>query len=301
MEKIRIPGLELRHTARRSGRLLTFLRGEMELSSSLVKRLKWENALFVGGVPARVDYPVVAGDEILVVLREPLPAFPPEEGPLEILYEDEALLIVDKPPGLWVHPTPGRLTGTLANRAAFYLRKTVCGVHVATRLDRDTFGVVLLAKYAHIHALLGKALAAGRVQKTYLAAVFGAPPEETGTVTLPIGRRNGKSLLREVREDGKPAVTDYRVLEHGGGASLLELRPKTGRTHQLRIHCAALNCPILGDRDYGNEVSQCVSQALQIKSQQLCAASLTLPHPLNGGSLTVRSRQKPFFPCRTCE
>ncbi len=278
-------------TAARSGPLLSFLRRELGLSSSLVKARKADGVFFVNGNPVFTDHPVHPGDRIEVLLREDPPDFPAESGALSILYEDECLLAVDKPPALWVHPSPSRQTGTLANRAAGYYETTgqACGIHVVTRLDRDTFGVVLLAKHAHIHALLGKAQQQGLLHKTYLAAVCGQMPADQGTIDLPIARRGGGSLLREVRPDGQQAVTEYRVLAEAEGLSLVELRPVTGRTHQLRVHCAALGCPILGDRDYGGDCGP-------VQGQQLCAASLTLPHPLTGESLTIRSRQEPFFP-----
>ena len=231
------------------------------------------------------------GDVVTALLTEDPPDFPAQDLPLDILYEDEALLAVDKGPGLWVHPSPSRYTGTLANGVAGYFSRTKqpCGIHVVTRLDRDTFGVVLLAKHAHIHALLCQSQRAGQLRKTYQATVRGSMPEPSGIIDLPIRRRDGGSLLREVHPDGQAAVTRYRVLNERGGLSLLELEPVTGRTHQLRVHCAALGCPILGDRDYGGGSDT-------VPHQQLCAVSLTLPHPLTGEPLTIYSRQRPFFP-----
>lgn len=284
--------MELRHTARRDGRLLAVLRGELGLSSSLVKHLKGEGAFQVSGAPAHTNRLVRAGEEVTVLFWEPAPAYPAQDGPLEILYEDKAFLAVDKPPGLWIHPTPGRNSGTLVNYAAYYLRGQDCGVHVITRLDRDTFGVVLLAKYAHFHACLNGI----PPKKVYLAAVAGSPPTASGIVELPIARRGGSSLLREVRPDGKPALTSYSVLTCRNGVSLLELRPQTGRTHQLRVHCAALGCPILGDRDYGTTASHELSEALGIRTQQLCASSLSFTHPLTGELVTIHAKQRPFFP-----
>ena len=278
-------------TARRAGPLLSFLRTELGLSSSLVKSLKTGSVFRVNGEPVFTDFPVQPGDVVTALLTEDPPDFPVQDLPLDILYEDEALLAVDKGPGLWVHPSPSRYTGTLANGVAGYFSRTKqpCGVHVVTRLDRDTFGVVLLAKHAHIHALLCQSQRAGQLRKTYQATVRGSMPEPSGIIDLPIRRRDGGSLLREVHPDGQAAVTRYRVLNERGGLSLLELEPVTGRTHQLRVHCAALGCPILGDRDYGGGSDT-------VPHQQLCAVSLTLPHPLTGESLTICSRQRPFFP-----
>lgn len=278
-------------TARRAGPLLSFLRTELGLSSSLVKSLKTGGVFRVNGEPVFTDFPVQPGDVVTALLTEDPPDFPAQDLPLDILYEDEALLAVDKGPGLWVHPSPSRYTGTLANGVAGYFSRTKqpCGVHVVTRLDRDTFGVVLLAKHAHIHALLCQSQRAGQLRKTYQATVRGSMPEPSGIIDLPIRRRDGGSLLREVHPDGQAAVTRYRVLNERGGLSLLELEPVTGRTHQLRVHCAALGCPMLGDRDYGGGCDT-------VPHQQLCAVSLTLPHPLTGEPLTIYSRQRPFFP-----
>lgn len=278
-------------TARRGGPLLSFLRTELGLSSSLVKSLKADGVFCVNGSPVFTDFPVQYGDVVTALLTERPPDFPAEDLPLEILYEDEALLAVDKGPGLWVHPSPSRYMGTLANGVAGYFAKTnqPCGIHVATRLDRDTFGVVLLAKHAHIHALLCRSQKAGQFHKVYHATVCGSMPERSGVIDLPIARRGGGSLLREVHPHGQPAVTRYRVLREADGLSLLELEPVTGRTHQLRVHCAAVGCPILWDADYGGNCGT-------VQGQQLCAVSLTLPHPLTGKMVSIASRQRPFFP-----
>lgn len=277
--------------ARRAGPLLSFLRTELGLSSSLVKSLKADGVFRVNGQPVFTDYPVQPGDTVTALLTEAPPDFPAEDGPLDILYEDEALLAVDKGPGLWVHPSPSRCTGTLANRVAGYYAETnqPCGVHVVTRLDRDTFGVVLLAKHAHVHALLCQSQKAGQLHKTYQATVCGSMPQPSGVIDLPIARRDGGSLLREVRPDGQEALTRYQVLDESGGLSLVALEPVTGRTHQLRVHCAALGCPILGDKDYGGDCAA-------VTGQQLCAVSLTLPHPFTNESITICSRQRPYFP-----
>lgn len=281
--------MTLEHRAQRSGKLLTFLRRELGLSSSLVKRLKWKGAFFVNGQWVRTDHPVSVGDEIRVELTEELPEFPPEDGPLEILYEDEALLAVDKPAGLLMHPTFYRTTGTLANYLLGYYRRTgqACAVHPVSRLDRDTFGVTLFAKNAHIHAAMVQAHKDGQIQKTYRALVHGAPPAEEGRWDWPVARREGGSLLRQVSPEGQPAVTLYRVLSTIGGDSLLELQPVTGRTHQLRVHCAEAGCPILGDPQYGGDLARRPG----LSHQQLLAAGLTFRHPVTGETVEIRSRQ----------
>lgn len=286
--------MTLHHTATRPGKVLSFLRGELGLSSSLVKRLKWQNAFFLDGAPVRTDQKVLPGQEITVHLEEPNPDYPAEDGPLSILYEDEALLALDKPPGLLMHPSFHRNTGTLANFVAGYYVRTgqSCAVHPVSRLDRDTFGVVLLAKNAHIHAALMASHRAGQLIKTYEALTWGVPDPPTGLWEAPIGRKPGQSLLREIRPDGKAAVTRYETLEIRGGAARLRLWPLTGRTHQLRLHCAHAGCPILGDAQYGAAESQAVSARLGLSGQQLLARTLSLPHPVTGERLTICSRQR---------
>lgn len=281
--------MQLIHTASRSGKLLSFLRRELGLSSSLVKRLKWQGAFLLDGLPVRVDQPVQPGQTITVQLDEAAPDFPPEDAPLDILYEDEALLAVDKPAGLLMHPSFYRNTGTLANRVLGYYRRTgqACAVHPVSRLDRDTFGVVLLAKNAHIHGLL---MAAPK-EKRYEALVWGEPGGDSGVWTAPIARCPGESLLRRVSPDGKAAESRFLVLSRGSGWSHLQLEPVTGRTHQLRVHCAHAGCPILGDPQYGTEASLSLSRELGIGTQRLCAVRLALRHPLSGKPLVIETKQ----------
>ena len=148
-----------------------------------------------------------------------------------------------------------------------------------------------MAKNAHVHALLNQLHTEGRLCKIYEAAVFGGPVEEEGHIDAPIARRPLPSLLRYVNPDGKPSRTEFAVLERAGQTSLLRLRPLTGRTHQLRVHCAHMGFPILGDPQYGSETSMAFSQSLGLKSQRLCAVELTFPHPITRETVTIRSRQ----------
>ena len=150
--------MELKHIATREGRLSSFLLGEMKMSYALMNKLKWGDSLQVNGVPQRTNYAVKVGDEICVVMDEPIPDYPAEHGELEILYEDEYILAVDKPAGMLIHPSRSRNTGTLANFVAGYYQQTGqnSAFHPLTRLDRDTFGVVLLGKNAHVHTLYSR-------------------------------------------------------------------------------------------------------------------------------------------------
>lgn len=280
--------------ARREGRLSSFLLGELRLSGGLMNRLKWGDAIRVNGVPQRTNYPVKIGDVITVDMEEQTPEYPAEQGPLTILYEDEWLLAVDKPAGMLIHPSRAKNTGTLANFVAGYYQSTGqnCAFHPMTRLDRDTFGVVLLAKSAHVHTLLQQS----DCRKTYYALTFGVPGEVAGVIDAPIARKPLPSLLREIHPNGKPSVTEYRVLETRGGIGLLALRPVTGRTHQLRLHCAYMGFPILGDPQYGSERSMALSRKLGFDHQMLCAGMLELTHPITGEPLVIRSGMEVQLP-----
>ena len=280
--------MELRVTARREGRLSSFLLGELRMSAGLMNKLKWGDAIRVNGLARHTDYPVKPGDVITVALEEETPEYPAEEGPLTILYEDDWLLAADKPAGLLIHPSRAKNSGTLANFVAGYYQKTgqKCAFHPLTRLDRDTFGIVLLAKNSHIHALLQQE----KPRKTYHALVFGGPQEDAGTVNAPIARCPLPSLLRKIDPNGKPCTTEYRVLERLEDVSRLELRPITGRTHQLRLHCAYLGCPILGDPQYGTEESSAYSARLGIQTQLLWAKRLEFTHPITGEHMALDSK-----------
>lgn len=280
--------MELKWIADREGRLSSFLLGELKMSSSLMNKLKWGDAIQVNGTPQRTNYPVKPGDVVSVRLDEEEPEFPAEDGPLTILYEDAFLLAVDKPAGMLIHPSRSKFDGTLANFVAGYYRRTgqKSAFHPLTRLDRDTFGIVLLAKNAHVHTLLQQ----GRVQKTYHALTFGWTNENVGTIDAPIARRELPSLLRYVAPEGKPSVTEFAVLTREENICKLALRPITGRTHQLRVHCAHMGHPILGDPQYGTEESQSFSATLGLPHQMLCAKRLELEHPITGQKLTLESQ-----------
>ena len=280
--------MELKWTAQREGRLSSFLRGEMQMSYSLMNKLKWGDAIQVNGVPQRTNFPVKPGDVITVRMDEEEPEYPAEEGDLAILYEDDFLLAVDKPAGMLIHPSRTRNEGTLANYVAGYYQKTgqKSAFHPLTRLDRDTFGIVLLAKNAHVHTLLQET----KVQKTYHALTFGWTEADSGTVDAPIARRPLPSLLRYVGPEGKPSVTEFAVLERGETVCKLALRPVTGRTHQLRLHCAHMGHPILGDPQYGSEESRAFSGNLGLTHQMLCAKRLELKHPITGKQLILESQ-----------
>ncbi len=277
--------MHLYHIATRAGRLSGFLKGELAMSTGLMNRLKWGESIRVNDIPRHTDYAVQPGDVITVILEEAAPEYPAEQGELTVLYEDEHILAVDKPAGMLIHPSHSQNTGTLANRVAGYYAQTgkSCAFHPVTRLDRDTFGIVLLAKNSHAHGRIQQL----PLQKTYRALVYGQP-EDSGIIDAPIARRELPSLLRYVSPEGKPSKTEFRVLQRFAGCALLELKPITGRTHQLRVHCAHMGHPILGDPQYGSAESKAFS--VGIPHQLLQAYSLEFTHPVTGEELYLESK-----------
>jgi 23S rRNA pseudouridine1911/1915/1917 synthase len=270
--------MELRHIATRPGRLSSFLKGELKMSTGLMNKLKWGDAITVNGRPEHTDFAVSTGDVIAVRLDEPKPEYPAEDAPLTILYEDDHILLVDKPAGMLIHPSRSQFSGTLANRVLGYYLRTGqdSAFHPVTRLDRDTYGVVLLAKNSHIHTLLQET----EMEKVYHALVYGQPEGASGTIDAPIARKALPSLLREISPEGKPSVTEFEVLKREGERCLLALRPITGRTHQLRLHCLHMGFPILGDPQYCTPESAAISQEMDLTHQLLLAYSLEFTHPI---------------------
>ena len=277
----------LRVTMERKTKLLSALRRELGISDGLVRRLKPLDVFRVNGQSAHTNRLLVPGDVVSVTIEEDAPDFPAEDGELRVLWEDESLIAVDKPAGLIVHPTFHRQTGTLANRLLGYYRRTgqACAVHVLTRLDRDTMGVVIFAKNAWAHWRMMESMERGDLEKRYEALTIGGPAADEGLIDLPIAKRPNPSLLRYVNQSGKPAQTRWRVLERGE-ICRLELRPLTGRTHQLRVHCAHEGFPILGDPQYGGLLPG------GPVGQQLVARRIRLPHPVTGEGLVIVSEQE---------
>ena len=297
MERI----FEYQITAAEEGRKIGDFLREKGYSRHLLRQLKeTEDGLLRNAQPTFTTVALKAGDRIRVRLLETVDSdgIIPVSMPLSILYEDECFLAVDKPSGMLVHPSPQKNSGTLANGVLYHLlaRGEASGVHPVTRLDRDTFGVVILAKNANIHDRFCRMLRERQLEKTYLASVFGQPPQAEGQIDLPVYKVGGGSLIRVVDARGQQALTRYRVLETAGQTALLELHPMTGRTHQLRLHCMASGFPILGDPQYTGPEAKAYSDAHGLQFQQLCAARLVFPHPMTGERIEICSKQTVFFP-----
>ena len=278
--------------------LFLFLRKSMSLSTSLMKRLKWQDALLVNGNAEHVDFRLHAGDLVTAVIEEQEDGFPAEKMPLSILFEDDYLIALDKPAGILVHPSPCRNEGTLANGLLQHYIETnqKCGIHPVSRLDRDTLGVVVFAKSAHIHALFCQMHKKGEIEKNYEAAVFSHPAQTEGTIELPIFKLGDGSLLRVIDARGQSAKSEYKLLSKTSKCAKLLLHPITGRTHQLRVHCLSAGFPILGDPQYHTPQSKAYSDKHGLFTQQLCAASYCFLHPITGKRIEIRSKQQIILP-----
>ncbi len=249
----------------------------------------------VAGEVRKTAHQVRSGVEVVVEIPPPEPSrVEPEPLPLRILYEDEHLLAIDKPPGLVVHPAPGARRGTLVN-ALVHRIGTLAGVGdperpgIVHRLDRDTSGVLLVARTAAALEALAKQFRSRSIDKRYLAIVRGSLKPASGMIDRPIGRHPRERQRMSVRSRrGRAAVTHWTVLERLPGATLVRLRPETGRTHQLRVHLAALGHPILGDRVYG--VRRAVAAGGPTYARQaLHAAEIGFAHPASGERIVVRA------------
>lgn len=268
--------------------LKSVMRNELCVSAAALRRLKAAGALYVNGAPVYANYVLSEGDLVTVPLdlAEEPPSFPAQDGELDILYEDEFFLAVNKPAGLLTHPSRSRYTDTLANYVLGYLGPG-CGCHSVNRLDRDTSGAVLFAKSFYAKSLAAVSLS--EAKKEYLAVVCGVPEEPEGRIDLPIKRLREGDMLRGVSPDGQSAVTNYRVLASEKDFSLLKLSLETGRTHQIRVHCLAIGCPLLGDKLYSTQRSLAVSEALELTAQQLHACRLQFTQPCSKRRLDIEA------------
>lgn len=269
-------------TAEEDGaKLLRLLRGTLRLSYSLVQSLKWRSgAIQVNGESATVARIVRIGDEITVNITdngEISPHIVPVAVPLDILYEDEDLLILNKSAGMAVHSAAAtEETVTVAGAVAHYLGGAP--FHPVNRLDKGVSGIMTVAKSGHVHDLCMRILHTDSFRREYRGICHGCPEPLQGEISLPIGRDEASLFRRRIDPHGQEAKTCYKVLKRGD-LSLLLLRPVTGRTHQLRLHCAALGCPLAGDWLYGTEEPGLIARPA------LHSYELWLHHPLTGAEI----------------
>ena len=261
----------------------TILRRHLHLSGTVLRRIKWlSDGIMVDGQRVTVRYRVQAGEVLSVRLTDPAPTSGtvPTPGPLDLIWEDEDVVVVNKPPGLLVHPSHGHFADTLGNFLMYHYQQTGqdCDFHPVHRLDKGTSGLLVVAKHPHAQEQLKQQLHTEAFRRVYLAICDGQPPAPSGTVDAPIGLAPD-SRARAVCPDGQSARTHYRVLQSWEGGSLVELQLDTGRTHQIRVHMAHLGCPLTGDFLYGTE------QPEKIARPALHSHQLSFTHPITGEHL----------------
>ena len=262
----------------------TLLRRTLGLSGTVLRRVKWlEDGITLDGARVNVRVRVREGQTLSVRLTDPAPTsgVVPAPGPLDLVYEDPDLIVLNKAPGVLVHPSHGHFDDTLGNFLMDYYKKSgdESDFHPVHRLDKGTSGLLAVAKHPHAQERLKRQLHTGDFRRTYLAVCDGVPPAPSGTVDAPIGRAGDAPSRREVRPDGQPARTHYRILRPLGPRTLLELTLDTGRTHQIRVHMAHMGCPLTGDFLYGR------SNPALIARPALHSAELELLQPITGERL----------------
>ena len=249
-------------------------------SRSYIQGLIEKENIKVNGKSIKSNYKVKENDEILISMPEALELeVEAEDIPLDILYEDNDVIVINKPQGMVVHPAPGNYTKTLVNALLYHCKdlSTINGVirpGIVHRIDKDTTGVLVVAKNDESHNFLSKQLQTHSMKREYIALVEGRLKEDKGTINKPIGRNKKDRLKMGIVEDGKRAVTHYEVLERYKNTTLIKCVLETGRTHQIRVHMASIGHPLVGDEVYGFK-----KQRFKLKGQVLHAKTLGFIHP----------------------
>lgn len=266
-----------------------------DLSRSQANEQIKAGLVLVNGRAAKAKYTVQAGDVVTYQLpQEELLDYLPEDLPLEIIYQDEDVAVVNKPQGMVVHPSAGHGSGTLVNALLYHIKdlSTINGVvrpGIVHRIDKDTSGLLMIAKNDEAHQALATELKAKKSLRKYLAIVHGNLPKDKGVIEAPIGRSDKDRKKQAVSAKGKPALTRFQVLERFGDYSLLELTLETGRTHQIRVHMAYIGHPVAGDPAYGPK------KTLAGQGQFLHAQTLGFTHPKSGEELVFTAPAPAIF------
>lgn len=268
------------------------------LSRSYIQKCIKEGQVSVNEKPAKAGYRLRVDDEVSFLIPEAVePAIEAEDIPLAVLYEDEDVLVVDKPKGMVVHPAPGHYSGTLVNAVLWHCKGQLSGINgvlrpgIVHRIDRDTTGSLIVCKNDSAHRAIADQLKEHSPYRTYRAIVHGVLEAEEGTIDAPIGRDERDRKRMAVNEkNGKEAVTHYRVLERFGAHTYIECRLETGRTHQIRVHMTSIGHPLLGDEIYGMRKS-----SFHLQGQTLHAHKLGFVHPASGEYVEVEAPLPPYF------
>ncbi len=268
------------------------------LSRSYIQKCIKEGQVLVNDSPCKANYRLRVDDEVAFQIPEAVePSVEAENIPLSVLYEDEDVLVVDKPKGMVVHPAPGHYSGTLVNAVLYHCKGHLSGINgvlrpgIVHRIDRDTTGSLIVCKNDLSHREIAGQLGAHSLNRSYRAIVHGMVKEEEGTVCAPIGRDEKDRKRMAVNEkNGKEAVTHYRVLQRFRDFTYIECRLETGRTHQIRVHMTSIGHPLLGDEIYGPRKT-----AFRLEGQTLHAYCLGFIHPVNREYIEVKAPLPAYF------
>lgn len=279
---------DIEHEDQRIDRYLTEMLPEQ--SRSFFQKLIRDGFVMVNHIIVKVNYRLKTGDVLEIDIPDAVPTeIVPENIPLDILYEDEDLLIVNKPKGMVVHPAVGHSTGTLVNAIMYHCQGNLSGINgeirpgIVHRIDKDTTGSLIICKNDEAHRNIAEQIKEHSVTRRYVGVVAGTFSEESGTVEGAIGRHpNDRKRMTINEKNGKPAVTHYRVLQTLKGASFMEFELETGRTHQIRVHMASISHPLLGDTVYGNS-----KNPYKLQGQALHARTIGFIHPTTGEYIEV--------------
>ncbi len=264
-----------------------YMKENLNLSGRFIRGSAMDRRLRVNGKEIKLNYKLQEEDVIEVTVNaEETQNIEGEDLNIRVIYEDDDLLIVDKPPFMVVHPTKSHPMGTLANGVIHHFRSNNDNsiVRLVSRLDRDTSGLIMIAKNQFSHMNLAKSMEKNLIKKSYLAIIHGNLENQQGTIDLPIGRPTNETIKRAVLEDGQRSITHYKVKESYKEGTLVELVLETGRTHQIRVHLSYVGCPIYGEQLYSD-----FNDEELISRQALHAYGLTLPHPRSGEILNFES------------
>ncbi len=286
-------------TVTESGRAdAVIARAMPELSRSFVQKLLEEGRVTCRGRPVKKSLRLSAGEELTLLIPEPEElSIAAEDIPLDIVYEDSDVIVVNKPKGMVVHPAPGHADGTLVNALMAHCGQSLSGINgvlrpgIVHRIDKDTSGLIIAAKNDQAHKCLAEQLKSHTLSRTYECVVIGNMREDSGTVDAPIGRHPTDRKKQCVTEkNSRPAVTHWRVLERFPGYTHLECKLETGRTHQIRVHMASIGHPILGDTVYGQK-----KPVPGLQGQCLHARRLRFVHPGTGEEIELESEIPEYF------
>lgn len=269
-----------------------------DITRSYLQKLLKDGSVQMNGKPVKASAKTVAGAAIELTIPEPEePEILPEDIPLDILYEDSDVILINKPKDMVVHPAAGHYTGTLVNALMYHCKGDLSGINgvlrpgIVHRIDKDTTGVLIVCKNDRAHNALAEQLKEHSITRKYRAIVCGNLKEDEGTVDAPLGRHpQDRKRMAIVRSGGKRAVTHYRVLERFGNYTYIECRLETGRTHQIRVHMASLGHPLLGDEIYGRAKSP-----FKLEGQTLHAMVLGFIHPTTGEYLEFEAPLPEYF------